>query len=78
LSRRNRPHAVGELNQRNDGRGNPDFGVIRLQKFQRGKRNNAIPNAAGANQQPPRYSITTGSFTSIVDGRKHISLLQAW
>ncbi len=69
---------IGELHQRDDGRGDPDFGVIGFEKFQRGEGDDAIADAAGTDEQTAGYSITTGSLTSTVDGRKHMSLPQAW
>ena len=68
---------VGKLNQGHDGWGDPDFGEIGFRKLQGREGQDAIAKRARTYEQPPDYSITTGSLISRVAGRKHISLLQA-
>ncbi len=69
---------MGKLDQRNDGGGDPNFRVVGFQELKSGQAEDAIADGARAYEQATRYSITTGSLTSMVAGRKHISLLHAW
>ncbi len=44
--------AIGKAGQRDIGFGAPQFGVVRLQEFERGKRKQEIADGAGADEEP--------------------------
>jgi len=54
---RNRPYAVGKMDQRRNFLTHPNFRIVRFEKLKRGKTQNGIANSTWSNQQPSQAGL---------------------
>ena len=74
----NRPHSIGETNQRNIVSRCPHFGVVGFQVFESGQRNDQVTDRSWSDQQSFQLRISSGNLSSIVSGRRQTRSSQAW